>query len=716
MTSVSLCLIACDEERMLPGCLASVQGLADELIVVDTGSRDRTREVARQAGARVFDFDWCNDFSAARNAAVSQATGDWVLMLDADERITSDGVRRLREVIDDGAVHGALLPLINAARLDIDPEQAVQDAMSHEAPILVARLFRRGPRLRWSGRIHEQPSEWLSEHQDELAAVAAPIVHYGYVDEIEQARSKLERNGELLRLQLAEQPRTVDFAYGASTLRRLGERDRARELVELGWSRLQDTDQPSAAGAHLLALERAQQQLGRGEVAAAEQTVDWVRARFGDHPNLDYLDGRRLELTAPIAGPRRPDILQAAGGHYVAALARADELSTVPVLAGASSWRSRARLAAVLLGLGDFRRALVGARAVPPGCEASEDARLIEAEALAGLGRFDEARHVLAGLPQSIDKGVIEAALTLATGCEDLPSDALSAQGKPRLAHRVAVLDTLRRRGTDGARPIFVGGAGRSGTTLMRAMLHAHRGLHAPPELKWTPAVALLYEDWHVCLRPVLADAQIADDTPRRAVRALLDTFFQRVAPAGSRLVEKTPHNLCYVAALADLYPRARFVHMVRDGRAVAASRVRQQWFDPRTGKRPEHDEEPVAAAGYWASVQHQVRRGLPFALGRVLEVRYEDLVVDPESVMRRVLAFLGEEWDPAVLEHHRSDVALPEREPSSAAVAKPINRAAVRAWRQELDDETIRAIEAEYGDLLDDHGYERVFPAQGAA
>jgi glycosyltransferase involved in cell wall biosynthesis len=82
---ISLCLIAKNEAANLPACLHSAAGLVDEIIVVDTGSTDRTKEVAAGLGARVFDFAWCDSFAAARNESLHHATGDWILWLEADE-------------------------------------------------------------------------------------------------------------------------------------------------------------------------------------------------------------------------------------------------------------------------------------------------------------------------------------------------------------------------------------------------------------------------------------------------------------------------------------------------------------------------------------------------------------------------------------------------------------------------------------------------------
>src|SRR2546421_7974014 len=96
--SVSLCVIVKNEEARLPTCLASAGDLVDEVIVVDTGSGDRTREIATGYGARVFDFSWVDDFSAARNESLRRATGDWIFWLDADDQLDEANRRKLREL------------------------------------------------------------------------------------------------------------------------------------------------------------------------------------------------------------------------------------------------------------------------------------------------------------------------------------------------------------------------------------------------------------------------------------------------------------------------------------------------------------------------------------------------------------------------------------------------------------------------------------------
>ncbi|MCJ7823036.1 MAG: glycosyltransferase, partial [Armatimonadetes bacterium] len=97
--TLSACLIVKNEEESLPRCLRSVQAVADQIVVVDTGSTDATAAIARRLGAEVYEFAWCDDFSAARNAAAERAACDWVLILDADQRLSRQDIPRLREII-----------------------------------------------------------------------------------------------------------------------------------------------------------------------------------------------------------------------------------------------------------------------------------------------------------------------------------------------------------------------------------------------------------------------------------------------------------------------------------------------------------------------------------------------------------------------------------------------------------------------------------------
>ncbi len=94
--SISVAMIVKDESAQLAECLAGVRGIADEICIVDTGSQDDTLDIARQYGAKISVFIWCDDFSAARNESLRLCTGDWVFILDADERIAESDLPEMR--------------------------------------------------------------------------------------------------------------------------------------------------------------------------------------------------------------------------------------------------------------------------------------------------------------------------------------------------------------------------------------------------------------------------------------------------------------------------------------------------------------------------------------------------------------------------------------------------------------------------------------------
>lgn len=142
---LSLCMIVKNEQAALPRCLDSVRGLADEVIVVDTGSTDATPEIAARYGAKVVSFDFRTvDFAAARNHALAQASGQWILVLDADERLTPDGVPLIRELIARVDRAGYYLERLNT-----------QHGTSGATTDHVVRLFPNHPAFRFRGRVHE---------------------------------------------------------------------------------------------------------------------------------------------------------------------------------------------------------------------------------------------------------------------------------------------------------------------------------------------------------------------------------------------------------------------------------------------------------------------------------------------------------------------------------------------------------------------------------
>jgi glycosyltransferase involved in cell wall biosynthesis len=194
---VSLCMIVKNEEHNLPDCLVSVGDLVDEIILVDTGSTDRTKEVARQFRARVFDFAWVDSFAAARNESLRHATGDFVFWMDADDRLDADNRARLRSLFR--GLPDANVAFVMKCLCLPDPETRTATVVDH------VRLFRNDPELRWEYRVHEQILPALRRRGADVRWSDVVIRHAGYQDPALRRR-KLQRDLRLLHLERAEKP------------------------------------------------------------------------------------------------------------------------------------------------------------------------------------------------------------------------------------------------------------------------------------------------------------------------------------------------------------------------------------------------------------------------------------------------------------------------------------------------------------------------------
>jgi tetratricopeptide (TPR) repeat protein len=202
LPKLSLCTIVKNERQNLPRCLDSVKPFVDEIIVVDTGSQDGTPELALQYGADVKYFEWCADFAAARNYSISQATGDWILVLDADEALVVNSEEFKEQLISQ--------PEVLAYSL-IRTEADDQGGMT---PLYTLRLFRNSPELRYVNRFHEQLKyenqqipQHLVGHLESLA-----IVHYGYTEQ-QVLQKNINRNIPILEAIRQEEGLSLMLLY-----------------------------------------------------------------------------------------------------------------------------------------------------------------------------------------------------------------------------------------------------------------------------------------------------------------------------------------------------------------------------------------------------------------------------------------------------------------------------------------------------------------------
>ena len=226
---LSVSMIVKNEEQFLDQCLAALDGVAHQIVVVDTGSTDRTVQIAKAHGAEVHHFDWCDDFAAARNFALEHARGDWVLVLDADEVLTTEGLNGLRQ---DMATPNLMGYRIRCVHLEPKPNggyQPMADAWHY-----IPRLVRNAPGLHFVGIIHEQifssTEVRAKDWQMKTGFGKGALNHYGYAEEIKTSRNKIDRNITLLERALEDSPQepTLLMSYALDLYNR-GDVEKALE-------------------------------------------------------------------------------------------------------------------------------------------------------------------------------------------------------------------------------------------------------------------------------------------------------------------------------------------------------------------------------------------------------------------------------------------------------------------------------------------------------
>ncbi|MGR3311299.1 MAG: tetratricopeptide repeat protein [Candidatus Brocadiales bacterium] len=194
---ISLCMIVRNEARWLPECLNSVKGLVDEMIVVDTGSTDETVKIAEGYGARVLHKSWDDNFSESRNYALKHATGDWILHLDADEKLVKEDTLLVKRIIKNKEINGVYCLFYNTQK----------DTLGH-SQFYLPRLFRNNIGIYYTGRIHETPVI-----PGNISFSNIRINHYGYsLDEITM-ETKRKRNASILLQEIRKNPENASVHF-----------------------------------------------------------------------------------------------------------------------------------------------------------------------------------------------------------------------------------------------------------------------------------------------------------------------------------------------------------------------------------------------------------------------------------------------------------------------------------------------------------------------
>jgi len=192
---ITLSMIVKNEEAYLKDCLNSVKDVVDEIVIVDTGSSDNTKTIAKEFGAKVFDFTWIDNFSAARNFALENSSSDWILYLDADERLTESSKDELLNLTkeNNNCAYYCRVRSIN----NLNGKSSVMNYV---------RLFPNDKSIKFEGKIHEQIENSLRKNNFSILKSNIEILHLGYSISENDLQHKAKRNLKILIDEFNRQP------------------------------------------------------------------------------------------------------------------------------------------------------------------------------------------------------------------------------------------------------------------------------------------------------------------------------------------------------------------------------------------------------------------------------------------------------------------------------------------------------------------------------
>ncbi len=275
---ITLSMIVKDEEGYLEECLKSVHEAVDEIVIVDTGSTDKTKEIALKHDAKVYDFAWINDFSAARNFALYKSSGDWILYLDADERLNAKSVKELKKICSINKQKAFLCKIIN------------QDNI-HGRPSIMSyvRLFPRLDGVEFEGKIHEQIEPSLIRKGISIEKSNIEIIHKGYDVQKNQLELKANRNLEIL---YKEYERTKSGYYAFQIAQSLHILNEESEAVNYFLIALQDNslrNEYKAAAMRSIAVHL----MGQQDLERAKEYIE-KSIKYDPYQPLSFLAAARI--------------------------------------------------------------------------------------------------------------------------------------------------------------------------------------------------------------------------------------------------------------------------------------------------------------------------------------------------------------------------------------------------------------------------------------
>lgn len=258
--------------------------------------------------------------------------------------------------------------------------------------------------------------------------------------------------------------------------------------------------------------------------------------------------------------------------------------------------------------------------------------------------------------------------------------------------------------------PIFIGGVGRSGTTLLRVILDSHSNIACGPELKVFAQLVMTWHNIEERYKNSLLDYGISSNDTKEIFSEMMYQFLEkyRIKQNKNRIAEKSPNNVVLFSHLHYLFPKSPLIHVIRDGRDVIASLLTMDWLD-HEGKPVPYTKDPKQAALYWRDVVKLGRNFQNYSQSNresYFEIKYEDLINSPETTLKELFNFINEPWEEEVLSFHKKNRNL-ANESSADQVSQKMYKTAIGRWKEDLSKEQIAIIKPLIEDLLIELGYE---------
>lgn len=338
---LSLAMIVRDNEDTIEAAMRSIKPWVDEMIVVDTGSKDQTPDICRDLGAKVFEFPWCDDFSAARNESLKHCTGDWIFWMDSDDVIDEGNGRALRALLAQ-AIPETMLGFV----VQVHCPNRRNDGTMDKTVVDHVKLLRNRPDLRFEGRIHEQILPAIRAANGDVAFSDLFVIHAGS-DQSENGKArKIERDLRILHAELEEQPEHpfVLFNLGM-TYADIDEHDKAIDYL-LQSINLSDPGQSQVRKAYALLVGSCMQ---ANRIDEAWQACANGRALFPKDPELLFREGMIHHHLGR---------LHQAARAYLAALSNDDDRHFTSIDPDIVGNKARHNLARVYEDMEDYPKAL----------------------------------------------------------------------------------------------------------------------------------------------------------------------------------------------------------------------------------------------------------------------------------------------------------------------------------------------------------------------